>query len=208
MNRSLTSICSVVAILLISMSPVSAGEATDVLTVEKFLDWERVSDPRISPDGSRILYTRSWVDRMNDRWESEVWIMQADGKRKRFLTRGSDARWAPDGKRIAFLAPGEPGGQLFVLWLDAPEPTQITRVVEAPRGLRWSPDGASSPSSCARRNRTPGSSTCRPFPRAGSGRSRRASSTRSTTGRIAGASWRAATPTFSSSPPTAARRAR
>ena len=28
------------------------------LTVEHWLDWERVSDPRISPDGARVVYTR------------------------------------------------------------------------------------------------------------------------------------------------------
>jgi dipeptidyl aminopeptidase/acylaminoacyl peptidase len=142
MNRSLIFVISAVAILLISMSPVSAEEAADVLTVGDFLDLERVSDPQISPDGTKILYTRSWIDRMEDRWQSDIWIMNADGSRNRFLTKGSSPRWSPDGTRFAFADDGEPKGeQLFVRWLDTAEATQITRVDKAPSIFKWSPDG-------------------------------------------------------------------
>src|SRR5205814_7341739 len=57
----------------------------------------------------------------------------------------SAARWSPDGKRIVYLADGEPkGSQLFVRWADAAgPPTPITHVTETPRNARWSPDGKS-----------------------------------------------------------------
>jgi dipeptidyl aminopeptidase/acylaminoacyl peptidase len=144
MNRSLTVVCSVIAILVVSMSPVLAEEATDVLSVEDYLDLEEVSAPQISPDGTKILYTREWVDRMEDRWQSDIWIMNADGSRNRFLTRGSIPRWSPDGTRFAFTDDGEPNGtQLFVRWIDTAEATQITRVEKAPKTFKWSPDGKS-----------------------------------------------------------------
>jgi dipeptidyl aminopeptidase/acylaminoacyl peptidase len=80
---------------------------------------------------------------MNDRWESSLWIMNADGGRNRFLTDGASARWSPDGTRIAFLHQGEPRGtQVFVRWMDAEgATTQITRVEESPSGPLWSPNG-------------------------------------------------------------------
>ncbi len=117
--------------------------ADTLLTVNHYLDWEQVSDPQLSPDGSQILYTRTWVNRLEDKWESALWIMSADGSRNRFLTKGSNARWAPDGSRIAYFADGDPKGtQLFVRWMDAEGATsQVTRVVETPSDLRWSPDG-------------------------------------------------------------------
>jgi dipeptidyl aminopeptidase/acylaminoacyl peptidase len=118
--------------------------ATDtLLTVSHYLDWEQVSDPQLSPDGSQILYTRTWVNRLEDKWESALWIMSADGSRNRFLTKGANARWAPDGSRIAYFADGDPKGtQVFVRWMDAEGATsQVTRVVETPSDLRWSPDG-------------------------------------------------------------------
>lgn len=120
--------------------------ATDtLLTVDHYLDWEQVSDPQVSPDGARIVYTRRWVNKIEDKWEPALWIMNADGSHNRFLVKGSDARWSPDGTRILYLADGEPKGtQLFVRWLDAEgASTQVTHVNETPTDPRWAPDGKS-----------------------------------------------------------------
>jgi dipeptidyl aminopeptidase/acylaminoacyl peptidase len=116
---------------------------SDRLTLEDYLDFETVSQPQLSPDGSQIVYTRGWVDKVNDRRESSLWIMNADGSRNRFLVKGSGARWSPSGDRIAYTAPGEPkGSQIFVRWMDAEGAvTQITRVDQSPSGLEWAPDG-------------------------------------------------------------------
>jgi dipeptidyl aminopeptidase/acylaminoacyl peptidase len=116
-----------------------------LLTTEHWLDWERVNDAQISPDGSRIVYTRQTVNQLEDKWESSLWILNAGGSQHRFLVKGSGARWSPDGKRLMYLAEGEPkGSQIFVRWVDIDGPaTQITRVTETPRGPKWSPDGKS-----------------------------------------------------------------
>ncbi len=115
------------------------------LSLEKYLDMESVSNPQISPDGSRIIYTRQWVDKVNDRRESSLWIMNSDGARNRQLIEGSGARWSPDGTRILFTKEGEPeGSQIFVRWMDDEgSVTQITRLENGPSGARWSPDGKS-----------------------------------------------------------------
>ncbi len=134
-------------VIVAAVVPLAAQEtASDtLLTVQHYLDWEQVADPQISPDGLQIVFTRRWVHKLEDRWESSLWIMQADGSRQRFLVDGSNARWSPDGTRILYLARGEPKGtQLFVRWMDAEgATTQITRVDKTPRSPRWSPDGRS-----------------------------------------------------------------
>src|SRR4030095_4113786 len=116
-----------------------------LLTTEHYLDWERISDPQISPDASRVLYTREHVNKLEDKWESEVWMVSADGGQNRFFVKGSAPRWSPDGKRVMYLAEGEPkGSQLYVRWVDAEGPaTQVTHVTEPPRSARWAPDGKS-----------------------------------------------------------------
>lgn len=120
-----------------------AAQESKKLTLDLFLDWEYAMNPQISPDGTQIVYTRRWTDKINDKYESDVWIVNADGTRNRFLLKGSSPVWSPDGKRIAYVAPGQPqGAQIFVKWMDAPDAgTQITAIERAPANLAWSPDG-------------------------------------------------------------------
>jgi dipeptidyl aminopeptidase/acylaminoacyl peptidase len=117
--------------------------ATDRLTLDQYLEYETVSDPQISPDGAQIIYTRGWVDKQNDRRETSLWIMNADGAKNRFLVRGSNARWSPTGDRIVYTAQGDPRGtQIFVRYMDAEGAiTQITHVEKSPGTVAWSPDG-------------------------------------------------------------------
>ena len=136
-------------VLIAATLPSLASSQTDAdtkkLTLEMYLDLESVSNPQISPDGARIVYTRGWVDKMNDRRESSIWIMNADGNKNHFLVDGSGPLWSPDGTRIAYTATGEPeGSQIFVRWMDDEgATTQITRLEKGPGGIAWSPDGES-----------------------------------------------------------------
>lgn len=122
----------------------TAQDTADRLTVDRYMDWERVIDPQISPDGSQVVYTRGWINKLEDRWESSLYVMNADGSKKRFLVDGSSPRWSPDGTRILFIAPGDPGGnQIHVRWMDAEGlVTQITRVSDTPMNAMWSPGGS------------------------------------------------------------------
>src|SRR5437870_981412 len=124
-------------------APAQETASDTLLTVDHYLDWEQVADPQISPDGAQIVYTRRWVNKVDDKWDSALWIMSVDGSHHRFLVKGSDARWSPDGRRILYLADGEPKGtQIFVRWMDAEgASSQITRVAEKPSDAKWSPDG-------------------------------------------------------------------
>jgi Tol biopolymer transport system component len=113
------------------------------IALEQYLDWEDVQAPQLSPDGTQILFTRRWIDKMNDKWESSIWLMNADGTHQRSLTQGSDVKWSPDGKRIAYIGKGEPSGQqIFVRWMDGEgAATQISHLTESPSALDWAPDG-------------------------------------------------------------------
>jgi dipeptidyl aminopeptidase/acylaminoacyl peptidase len=137
---------AVLACLVLTASAATAQRAAQpdgTLTLEHYLSWEGVADPQLAPDGRQVIYTRRWVDPMTDRWASQLWIMNADGTRNRFLTEGSSPRWSPDGTRIAYLGEGQPrGNQIHVRWMDAEGATsQITRVQESPGDIQWSPDG-------------------------------------------------------------------
>ncbi len=128
---------------LVGFAPASPATAQQRLSLDHYMDMESVSNPQISPDGSRIVCTRGWIDKVNDARKSSLWIMNADGSRPRRLLDGGGATWSPDGTRILFTAPGNPqGSQLHVRWMDAEGAvTQITRLENGPSNARWSPDG-------------------------------------------------------------------
>jgi len=61
----------VAALLVVPSVAASQETASDtLLTVNHYLDWEQVADPQVSPDGSQILYTRRWVNKIEDRWDA------------------------------------------------------------------------------------------------------------------------------------------
>lgn len=110
-----------------------------------FMDMESLSNPVISPDGKHIIFVRRWADQKNDRYTSNLWIVDAQGRRVRELTQGnwsdSSPVWSPGGDRIAFLSDRSGSTQIHVMWLDTKETAQLTYLTDSPSSLRWSPDG-------------------------------------------------------------------
>lgn len=144
--RRITLLAAVVVVCAGGMQAPISGQAavpSDRLDLDLYWEYEVVSDPQVSPDGSQIVYTRQFMDRVNDKRESALWVMNADGSKNRFLVRGSNARWSPNGDRILYTAQGDPKGtQLFVRYMDAEGAvSQITHVERAPATPAWSPDG-------------------------------------------------------------------
>ena len=134
--------------LLLAFAPAAVSGAQEkrsdtLLTVDHYMDFEQVGDPQVSPDGRQIVYARRYVNKIEDRWDSALWIMNADGSHNRMLGKGASPVWSPDGTRIAYLAEGEPRGtQIFVRYMDAEGATsQVTHADQGPTDVKWSPDG-------------------------------------------------------------------
>ncbi|MHB1074174.1 MAG: S9 family peptidase, partial [Gemmatimonadaceae bacterium] len=68
------------ACLLLATPAIAPAQAR--FTVEKYLDYEQVSQPQLSPDGARIVFSRGQVNRLTDRWDNALWVMNADGSRQ------------------------------------------------------------------------------------------------------------------------------
>src|SRR5260370_2071722 len=76
-----------------------------LLTVEHYLDWEQVADPQLSPDALQVVYTRRYVNRLEDKWESALWVMHADGSNNPPLAKAPSAPSSPDPTPILYLPP-------------------------------------------------------------------------------------------------------
>ena len=135
-------ILSILAILAQGPAP-----ATRVLTVDDLFRIQRVSDPRVSPDGRWVAYVVSTPDLAADKSTSRIWMVAvAGGDPIPLTTKGSSAsspRWSPDGKYLGFLATrGEDAeSQVWLLNRLGGEAEQLTTVKQGVGGFVWSPDG-------------------------------------------------------------------
>jgi dipeptidyl aminopeptidase/acylaminoacyl peptidase len=123
----------------------AANAAGRPMGVEDLLRLQRISDPQISPDGSRVLYTVATANLDANRNDSNIWLASTTGAPTRQLTySGKDraARWSPDGKLIAFLSRRDGKSQVYLLPVGAGEALPLTKTWADIETLRWSPDGA------------------------------------------------------------------
>jgi dipeptidyl aminopeptidase/acylaminoacyl peptidase len=142
MRRWLICTCLFLVAGLVAIGLASSANGKKYITDDLYLDWEWVSSPELSPDGTQIAYSHRWVDKVNDKYETDIWLVNTDGTKNRLLVKGGGAQWSPDGKRIAYTAEGIPSGsQIFVKWLETGETTQLTHLDHSPSSIRWSPDG-------------------------------------------------------------------
>jgi Tol biopolymer transport system component len=101
----------------------------------------------VSPDGSRVVFARTDVNRESGKPGTQLWIVDGDGGNLRQLTRtgtgNSSPAWAPDGRSLAFVTKrdGDKPFGIALLAFDGSEPRILVRHTAAPASLAFSPDG-------------------------------------------------------------------
>ena len=118
------------------------------MELEDLFRLKRVSDPQLSPDGSRVAYVVTEVLKDENRTNADLWLVNADGSgAPRQLTtspkRDAHPRWSPDGKWIAFESARAGETQIFVLAVDGGEARQLTTIATGAAQAMWAPDGKS-----------------------------------------------------------------
>ena len=107
-------------------------------------DLQYASNPKISPNGKQIVYSKNSFDIMKDRKVSELWIINADGSGNRKLTNlengESQASWSHDGSRIAFSSSTTGGAEIHVLWMESGVVASISQLEYSPSSIMWSPN--------------------------------------------------------------------
>lgn len=121
------------------------GQVKSNLQLLDFFDMEYISDPQISPDGSKIIYVRNFKDIMTDSDLSNLWMVNFDGSQNRPLTQGNQRdflpRWSHDGSKIVFKSNMQDDKmKLFLMYLDTKETVALTNSAIAPGEVSWSND--------------------------------------------------------------------
>ncbi|HWJ21618.1 MAG TPA: S9 family peptidase [Gemmatimonadaceae bacterium] len=150
--------------------PASAGRRG--VTAEDYYAFTFAADPRLSPNGSMVVYVASRVDRARNRRLPSLWVVPADGGAppRRIVDESwspSAPRWSPDGRTIAFTSrgaapdsagttaapnapPPAPAGaalsnaraQLWTVAATGGTPRRVTSAANGVSNCAWSPDGA------------------------------------------------------------------
>ncbi|MDG1750991.1 MAG: S9 family peptidase [Thalassotalea sp.] len=118
--------------------------ASDYFTSEDIFDLEYASDPQISPDGTKVLYVRNSHDIMTDNKNRNLWLIDVKTQKQIPLfsdeKQYSQARWSPDGKRIAFVSNLTGSNQIHVHYLAENRTALVSQLQGGVSSLTWSPD--------------------------------------------------------------------
>jgi dipeptidyl aminopeptidase/acylaminoacyl peptidase len=134
-------------ILIPSTTPTAASKRA--ITETDLLKFTWIADPQISPDGASVVFVKVVANEKENRYETSLYTVPANGGDTRRLTSGirdTAPRWSPDGKALAFVRSiekdGKPqAGQIYLLRMDGGEAQPLTDVARGASGPEWSPDG-------------------------------------------------------------------
>jgi len=122
---------------------------------------KRLSEPVPSPDGKWVLFSATDVDLSANRKTPHLWIVPLNRAATSVETGhspvpaehilipdqdGDRPRWAPDGKRFAFISTKEGGSQVWIADFDGVAGSvagthKLTSIATEAGGELWSPDG-------------------------------------------------------------------
>jgi dipeptidyl aminopeptidase/acylaminoacyl peptidase len=120
--------------------------ATHPFSVQDLLAMDRISDPRVSPDGRQVVFVLSRTDLERNRRRTDLWLVGSDGSGLRRLTSheagDSDPRWAADGGSVWFLSNRSGSSQVWRIPADGGEAEQVTRLPLDVNAFQVTPDDA------------------------------------------------------------------
>lgn len=141
------------------LATTAAPAGTKPWTADDTLALKTVSDPQLSPDGTRVVYVVTELSADGSEFQSDLWLVSvaagpASARRLTSALANDDApRWSPDGTWIAFLSErprprakrddrdDEAKRQVWLIRPDGGEANVLTDAPGSVSALGWSGDG-------------------------------------------------------------------
>ena len=131
--------------LLLAVSVSSYSQGKRPINFADLISFGRVSDPRISPRGDLVAFVVTYQDTIQNKANSNIYLVPIDGGDVKQLTSAKGAnyspRWMPEGKTIAFVSTRDGESQIWTIPVDGGEARKISNISTEASGLEVSPDG-------------------------------------------------------------------
>ena len=104
----------------------------------------RVSEPKISPDGKKVLYGVSYESVEQNKSNLDLYVMNVDGSDVQRITKTAESEsgyaWIDGGNKIAFISPVDGKPQLWVMNADGSGRKAVSSLENGVQGFLFSPD--------------------------------------------------------------------
>ena len=103
----------------------------------------RVNEMQLSPDGKTIIYTVTYYSVAENKGNSDIYSISANGGTPVKLTNTKESefnlQWRPDGKKIGYISDASGSTQLWEMNSDGSDKKQITEIEDGINGFEYSP---------------------------------------------------------------------
>ena len=109
------------------------------LVPEDYWNIQKVANPQVNSSGNVVAFLKTYIDKKNDEFESEIWVMNSDGSNKSFFAKGSNFKWSNKGNTLAYLKEDENEiNQIFIKSMDSRTESKISNFDRDIEDFAWS----------------------------------------------------------------------
>ncbi len=127
------------------LAVISSAQTKHALTFDEFIGLGRVTDPRVSPDGKSVAFVITYHNKVENKTNSNIYLVSSAGGAVRQLTTAKGAnntpRWMRDGKSLAFISTRDGEAQIWVIPVSGGEAYKVSSISTGVSDLQVSPDG-------------------------------------------------------------------
>jgi len=112
---------------------------------EDLLEFQWVRGFDISPDGSRIVYGREWIDSKDNKYYANLWMYDRANDRHTQFTHGKHKDhspvFSPGGTQVAFCSSRDKQNGIYLIGTEGGSERVVLKQRGSIGGVSWSPDG-------------------------------------------------------------------
>jgi dipeptidyl aminopeptidase/acylaminoacyl peptidase len=136
---------SLTTLFILLFTIITYAQLKRAITFEDFINFGRVTDPQISPDGKIIAFVVTCQLKEENKSTSNIYLVPVSGGEIHQLTnakgQNNNPRWMPDAKIIAFISTRDGESQIWTIPVTGGEAKKVSHMATEAADLIISPNG-------------------------------------------------------------------